>query len=243
MKGYKAFHKGMICNGKQYVENTVYEEQGCNICGPGVMHYCETPFDTWDYYPVVDENGDFTEYTEVEPLDEVLARDNKRATKKLRIGAKLSFKDFIKAAISVVIETTKLQKIENSDMTDNESNWAKIGSSGDRAQIGSSGNWAQIGSSGYGAKIGSSGKGAQIGSSGYGARINMRGTDSVGAAIGYNSVAKGVTGNWIVLAEWKERDDGSLYPSCVRAGMIDGETIKADTWYKLQDGEFTEVGE
>ena len=225
MKGYKAFHKGMICNGKQYVENTVYEEQGCNICGPGVMHYCETPFDTWDYYPVVDENGDFTEYTEVEPLDEVLARDNKRATKKLRIGAKLSFKDFIKAAISVVIETTKLQKIENSDMTDNESNWAKIGSSGDRAQIGSSGNWAQIGSSGYGA------------------RINMRGTDSVGAAIGYNSVAKGVTGNWIVLAEWKERDDGSLYPSCVRAGMIDGETIKADTWYKLQDGEFTEVGE
>jgi hypothetical protein len=207
MKGYKAFHKGMICNGKQYVENTVYEEQGGNICGPGVMHYCETPFDTWDYYPVVDENGDFTEYAEVEPLDEVLAKDNKRATKKLRIGAKLSFKDFIKTAISVVIETTKPYKIENSDMTDNGSDWAKIGSSGD------------------------------------GAKINMRGTDSVGAAIGCNSVAKGVTGNWIVLAEWKVRDDGSLYPSCVRAGMIDGETIKSDTWYKLQDGEFTEVGE
>ena len=233
----------MTCNGKQYVENTVYEEQGGNICGRGVMHYCETPFDTWDYYPVVDENGDFTEYAEVEPLDEVLKKDNKRATKKLHIGAKLSFKDFIEAAISVVIETTKPQIIKNSYMTDNGGDRAQIGSSGNWAQIGSSGDRAQIGSSGDRAQIGSSGDGAQIGSSGDGAKINMRGTDSVGAAIGYYSVAKGAIGNWIVLAEWKKRDDGSFYPSCVRAGMIDGETIKADTWYKLHDGEFTEVYE
>ena len=28
MKGYKAFKKGMICQGKQYAENTVFEEDG-----------------------------------------------------------------------------------------------------------------------------------------------------------------------------------------------------------------------
>lgn len=28
VKGYKAFNKGMICKGKQYKENTTYEENG-----------------------------------------------------------------------------------------------------------------------------------------------------------------------------------------------------------------------
>ena len=70
--GYKAFEKGMICRGKQYAENTVYEEKGAdNCCEAGVMHYCDEPFAVWDYYPVVDDNGNFTEYAEVEPLDEV----------------------------------------------------------------------------------------------------------------------------------------------------------------------------
>ena len=109
------------------------------------------------------------------------------------------------------------------------------------AQIGSSGDRAQIGSSGDRAQIGSSGDGAQIGSSGDRAKINMRGTDSVGAAIGYGSVAKGAIGNWIVLAEWKQKDNGKWYPACVRAGKIDGETLKADIWYILKNGEFVEV--
>lgn len=26
MKGYKAFDKGLVCRGKQYAENTVFEE-------------------------------------------------------------------------------------------------------------------------------------------------------------------------------------------------------------------------
>ena len=238
MKGYKAFHKGMICYGKQYAENTVFEEDGANdCCRAGIMHFCETPFDTLDYYPLIDENGDFSEFAEVEALDEVKAKDNKRATKKLRIGAKLSFKDFIKAGISVLIETTKPEKKKYSDLTDKGKDCAQIGSSGDGAQIGSSGDGAQIGSSGYGAKIGSSGYGAKIGSSGDWAQIDISGNDSVCAAIGINSIAKGALGNWIVLAEWVE--DGYNYKiACVKAAKIDGETIKADTWYKLKNSEF-----
>ena len=48
MKGYKGFHKGMICRGKQYTENTVFEESEANICENG-MHFCENPFDVLDY--------------------------------------------------------------------------------------------------------------------------------------------------------------------------------------------------
>ena len=40
MRYFKAFHPGMICNGKQYAENTVYEENGDTICEKGVMHFC-----------------------------------------------------------------------------------------------------------------------------------------------------------------------------------------------------------
>ena len=139
--GYKAFSKGMICQGKQYTENAVFEESGADsCCKKGVMHYCETPFDCLDYYPLVDDNGDFTEFAEVEPLDKVLVQDNKRATKKLKIGAKLSFKYFIKAGISVLVERTK-------DIPNGEN------SSGDWAKIGSSGDWAVVSAIGFNSKI------------------------------------------------------------------------------------------
>ena len=36
MKYFKVFNKGMKCRGKQYKENTVYEENGGEICGRGL---------------------------------------------------------------------------------------------------------------------------------------------------------------------------------------------------------------
>ena len=217
MKGYKAFHKGLICNGKQYQENTVYEEAGADsCCKSGVMHFCETPMDVLDYYPLVDDDGEFSEFAEVEALDKVHADGTKRATKKLKIGAKLSFKDFINAAVSVVIESTKPERTKETGLSDGGGDVAQIGSSGDVAQIGSSGD---------------------------GAQINICGKNSVGAAIGYESKAKGAIGNWIVLAEWVRYADEKWIPACVKAGKIDGETLKPDIWYRLKNGEFVEVPE
>ena len=229
MTYYKAFKKGMICNGKQYAENTDFEEQGAeSCCQAGVMHFCKEPFDVLNYYPLVDENGEFSEFATVEPLDAVVQKEDKCASKKIHIGAKLSFKDFIKAAVDVVIEKTKGKGSDNS--------------SGNWAQIGSSGYGAQIGSSGDGAQIGSSGDGAQIGSSGYGAKIKMGGVRSVAACVGNNGEIKGKKGCWIVLTEWKDVD-GEYTPVCVKAGQIDGVTLKEDTFYKLENGKFVEVTE
>ena len=57
---------------------------------------------------------------------------------------------------------------------------------------------------------------------------------------GYNSRAKAQVGSWITLAEWGEI--GEVWkPICVKTEYVDGEHIKADTWYKLIDGEFKEV--
>ena len=136
---------------------------------------------------------------------------------------------------------------------------AKIGSSGNNAQIGSSGNNAQIGSSGYNAKIGSSGDGAQIGSSGnnaqigssgndakisssgYGAKIDSTGEDCVIMCAGINSVAKASKGSWVTLSEWSYSEEKQRYiPICVKTEFVDGEKIKADTYYSLKGGVFVE---
>ena len=120
--------------------------------------------------------------------------------------------------------------------------YAQIGSSGDSAKIGSSGDSAQIGSSGDSAKIGSSGDSAKIGSSGDYAQIESTGNHSVVMAAGNNSIAKAKIGSWITLSKW-DCIDGVWIPICVKTEKVDGERIKADTFYKLVNGEFKEVEE
>ena len=215
MKGYKAFYKNMICKGdgyeKQYEENTTYEENGNEVCKSGVMHFCENPFDVLNYYPLVDGKCNVAEFAEVEALGDTFKKsgaDDKTATNKLHIGAKLNLKGFIKACIDFSLEKTK---VENK-------------SSGNGAQLASSGNWAQLASSGDWAKLASSGK------------------DSVVCAAGVDSIAKAMIGSWITLSEWKyDRDKDRYVPVCVKTEQVDGERIKEDTFYKLENGEFVEV--
>ena len=180
---YKAFNPDFTCKGKQYEENTTYEENGKEICEAGVMHYCENPFDVLDYYPLVNENGEISEFAEVEPLGKVFKRENKCATNKLHIKAKLGLKGFIKACVDFTLEKTKIEEIEDGIENGNGNNYAQIGSSGDTAKIGSSGDYAQIGSSGDYAQIGSSGDYARIGSSGDYAKIGSSGdTAQIGSS-------------------------------------------------------------
>ena len=91
------------------------------------------------------------------------------------------------------------------------------------------------------ARIGSSGDSAQIGSSGDYARIECEGESAVVAAIGVNSQIKAPKGAWITLAEYGGYDGKGFPCKCVRSAQIDGETLKPDTWYKLENGEFVEV--
>ena len=121
---------------------------------------------------------------------------------------------------------------------------AQIGSSGGSAKIGSSGGYAKIGSSGGYAKIGSSGGSAKIGSSGDSAQIDSTGEDSVIMCAGNKSKAKAKVGSWITLAEWEWNDKKNRnVPVCVKTEYVDGENIKADTWYQLKNGKFVEVNE
>ena len=219
MKGYKAFEPGLICNGKQYEENTIATEEKAEPCKCGI-HFCESPFDVLDYYPLITEDGKFTDFAEVEALDEPVTDDKKKyCTTKLKVGAKLSFSGFVKACIDFVFEKTVKSMPDNS-----------------------CGNSAKIGSNGYSAQIGSSGNSAKIGSSGDSAQIDSSGENSVIMCAGLYSKARAKKGSWMTLAEWK-RDEikGRYVPICVKTEQVDGERIKEDTFYQLIDGEFKEV--
>ena len=141
-------------------------------------------------------------------------------------------------------DSAKIGSSGNSAQIGSSGDSAKIGSSGYSAQIGSSGNSAKIGSSGDSAQIGSSGDSAQIGSSGNSAKINSTGKDSVIMCAGNSSIAKAKVGSWITLAEWKWSDEKKRdVPVCVKTEYVDGENIKADTFYQLKNGKFVEVND
>ena len=185
-KGFKAFTPGLVCKGKQYAENTDFEEAGGDICGKGMMHYCVSPFDCLDYYPLIGANGEPSDFAAVEALEPPVTDDGRKfATKKLHIGLRLGLPGFVKACVDFM----KVQTIDNmpkSNLDIGSSGYAaQIGSSGYAAQIGSSGNAAKIGSSGYAAQIGSSGNAAKIGSSGDAAQIGSSGDAAKIGSSGY----------------------------------------------------------
>jgi hypothetical protein len=256
MKGYKAFDKGMVCRGKQYAENTVFEEETAEVCQSG-MHFCKEPLEVLNHYPLVNENGEMSEFAEVEALDEPKTDDNKKyCTKKLKVKGKISFAKLVQASVNFEWEKSNETIAKNDNGGDSaqigssgdsakigsSGYFAQIGSSGDFAQIGSSGNSAKIGSSGDFAQIGSSGDFAQIGSSGNSAKIGSSGDFAVIMCAGHSSKVKAKKGSWITLSEWKfDNNLNRNIPVCVKTVQVDGKTIKEDTFYKLENGEFVEV--
>lgn len=69
----------------------------------------------------------------------------------------------------------------------------------------------------------------------------VEGEDSIAIVTGKSSKAKGTLGCWIVLTERGEWD-GKSYPLVeVKAFRVDGENIKSDTFYKLENGNAVEV--
>lgn len=205
MKGYKAFDKGLVCRGKQYAENTVFEEDKAVICQKG-MHFCAEPMDVLSYYPPE------SEFAEVEAPDEAVTDDNRKyVTKKLKVGSKMSLKELISAQIKIDLEKAKEE------------------GNGSYAQ----GNWGHAAAQGY------YGHAAAQGDYGHAA---VGGKDAIAAAFGIEGKAKACLGSWIMLAEWANTSEG-WHIKTVKTAKIDGEKLKADTWYMLKNGEFEEAEE
>ena len=257
---YKGFDKNMQCRGFQYEVGKEYEMDGEIKCCNRGFHACKSPIEVWDYYDML--NSRFAEVEQSGKIDEE-EKSTKICSSRIKIKAELKLANIINIGVEWLKDITSPSKVKadgvlndngdrkkqigssgDSAQIGSSGDSAQIGSSGDSAQIGSSGYFAQIGSSGDFAKIGSSGDSAQIGSSGDFAKIGSTGEYSVIMCTGNSSIAKAKVGSWITLSEWEWSDEKKRdVPICVKTEYVDGENIKADTWYQLKNRKFVEVEE
>ena len=243
MKGYKMFDKDMKCQGFQYKEGEEYKEkEPIKICSRG-FHFCTNPLDVLNYY-------DLTEgiFAEVEALgdtekDKSLNADSKTVTSHIKIVKKLALKEFIEAAVKFFFTTIKSgysSKVATSgdySKVATSGDYSKVATSGYYSQVATSGSSSQVATSGYFSKAATSGDYSKVATSGYYSQVELRGENNVGANIGVNGIIKGIKGSWITLAEYNDKYECI----CVRSAKVDGNKIKANVFYKLENGKFKEV--
>ena len=216
VKSYKGFNKDMTCRGFQYEEGKEYEEESVEVCDHG-FHACEYPLDCLNYY-----SPNESVYHEVEQSGEIQKHndDTKVASTKIKIGAEISIAGLVKAAIEYTVK--RVNKEAESD-----ENHGASSATGD-----------------YGASSATGYKGAS----------SAEDKDAVAVAWGYKSKAKGVIGSFLVFADWEytgsednteyDRNNQSAWVlNGAKMVQVDGENIKPDTWYTIENGEIEEVSE
>jgi hypothetical protein len=87
-----------------------------------------------------------------------------------------------------------------------------------------------------------SGDNAKLASSGDYAKLASSGNNNVVMSAGIDGKVKAAIGNWIAIAEWQIRG-GHFVPVGIVSAQVDGEKVKADTWYKCENGQLMEAEE
>ena len=233
MKAYKGFNKDMTCRGFQFKEGETYHEETAELCKSG-FHACEDPIDCFEYY---DPAGSVYREVELEDLaDERNSADTKVCAKTIKIGAEIGIPGIVKAKFDYIKRHTTAESADNEAASAGESGAASAGAYG-AASAGESGA-ASAGESG----AASAGFKGAASAGAYGAAVSRGSaeTNKNGIAVvrGNRVKARGGIGTVIVICE----EEGSNYGIKEwKAAIVDGEKIKANTWYTLKDGEFVEV--
>ena len=234
IKAYKAFDKDLSCRGFKYEVGKEYEETGyIKACEKG-FHACPYPLDVFGYYAPAGSR--FCEVEQSGKIDD--SESDKVCSSKIRIGAELDIRGLVKAAVSYVKErcTNECNAEPGKPATAGNYGAATAGDRG-AATAGDSG----AATAGYrgAATAGDSGA-ATAGDRGAATARGKASTGSNGLSVarGRNVQAKGGIGAILVIAE--ERDDTYDIVDW-KAVVVDGEVVKADTWYRLENGELVEV--
>ena len=226
MKVYKGTDKNLQCRGFQYEVGKEYVEDKADLCHAG-FHGCERPLDVFSYYCPASSR-----YFEAE-LDDVSDQresDSKVCGKRIKIGAEIGIPDLIEAQIEYVNTHATSGHTDPKAANAGDYGAAKAGDHG----AANAGDHGAANAGDYGA--------ANAGD--YGAATS-RGSSSVGKSgiaisRGNGVKAKGALGAILLIAE--ENDDNFEIKNW-SAAVVDGNTIKANTWYTIKNGVFTEIEE
>ena len=125
----------------------------------------------------------------------------------------------------------------------NTGNQSVATNTGDRSAATSMGDYSAATNTGNCSAARSTGDCSAATSTGDRSAASVSGRESIAIVTGKDSKAKGSMGCWIVLTERGAFDEGAYLIKCVKAFKVDGKEIKADTFYKLENGKAVEVKE
>ena len=216
MKVYKGFDKDLKCRDFQYELGKTYKTDKAVLCETG-FHACENPLDVFSYYPPADAR-----YCECE-LEYVSKKrhpqDSKVVGKKITVGAEIKLSGLIEAGVKFIMDRVDFKNSKESN----------------------TGFQSAATNTGFQSAATNTGDYSAATNTGNRSAATVEGKDSVAIATGYESKAKASLGSAIVVVERGEWN-GETYPLIdIKAAIVDGKTIKADTFYMLKNGEFVEV--
>ena len=234
---YKGMDENMCCRGKQYEVGKTYTEDKADCCHAG-MHACVNPFDVLRYYRLDGKNRFF----EVECSGDVSKDDcdSKLACTELTIKGEMNFAGLVKATVQAVFDRVK----EKSSFSSGYSSTAAT--SGYSSTAATSDDSSTAATSGYSSTAATSGDSSTAATSGYSStaaatglycKAESTGAASIAVANGYESKARGAIGDYLVLTEY----DSNLNLVCAKIAQVDGDQIKPNVWYILENGEFVEA--
>ena len=227
MKAFKGFKKDLTCSGFQYEEGKEYHIERAECCEEG-FHACEYPLDCFGYY-----NPAESVFHEVELSGNMDKKndDTKVCATDIKIGARISIAGLVKAAIEFTMSRVNKEK-------ESYESHGFASATGDYGASSATGNCGASSATGY--------RGAS----------SVSDPTGVAVAWGHEAKAKGCLGAHLILSDWRyigeKWSDGdyktpydveSWELSGAKMVQVDGEKIKADTYYRCVDGEVTEVEE
>jgi hypothetical protein len=235
MKGYKGFDKDMKCRDFKFKEGETYEEKTAVLCNSG-FHFCEYPLDVFNYYSLVDTNGNLQNIHEVEAIgyisDKETNGDTKRSTTKIKIGAKINILNIGKLSVDYILENVKKNKVK-----DNTGDRSASTNTGNRSASTNTGNRSVSTNTGdCSASTNTGNRSASTNTGDYSVSTNT-GKNGIAVAWGNSGKASGEIGCYIVVAEY---DKNNNFKSAKMA-RVDGKKIKANVFYSLKNGNFVEV--
>ena len=260
MKAYKGFNKDLQCLGYQYEVGKDYVHPGeVKLCpsddevaeGKGGFHACENPLDVLGYYGPVDSR-----YCEVE-LDEVSPEkddDSKRCGKQIHVGLEIGLSGLLNAGVKFILDRVDW----GNNKISNTGNYSAATNTGDRSAATNTGYRSAATNTGYQSAATNTGNysaatntgnysaatntGYQSAATntGYQSAATVGGKGAVAIATGFDSKVKGSLGCAIVAVE-RGKWDGTVYPIlAIKSDIVDGDKIKADTFYKVVGGDWAE---
>ena len=244
MKVYKGTNKDMKCRGFQYKlgETAVFDGEP-HLCKAG-LHACEQPIDVLNHYTPNESRYFEAEAEEVSAERE--SSDSKIVAKKMTLKAEIGVPGLVKAQIEYVKSQIGFDDaIKRANAEKENHATGDLGAASATGYLGAASATGNLGAASAtgnrGAASVTGNRGAASATGDWGA-ASATGKAGVALAAGRECKAMGALGCAICCVERGEWD-GNTYPIiAVKAAIVDGEKIKSDTWYRLENGEFVEVG-